>query len=59
MPSFKIIGLPVLEKKIFKRFLPYMGMAAILDNLYKLLFSGMLHVKFDSEWPSGFKEEDV
>ena len=19
----------------------------------------MLHVKFDSEWPSGFKEEDV
>ena len=24
------IGLPVLEKKIFKGFLPYMGMAAIL-----------------------------
>ena len=24
------IGLPVPEKKIFKRFLPYMGMAAIL-----------------------------
>ena len=22
-------------------------------------FTGMLHVKFDSEWPSGFKEEDV
>ena len=30
MPSFVKIGLPVLEKKIFEGFLPYMGMAAIL-----------------------------
>ena len=29
-PSFVEIGLPVPEKKIFKGFLPYMGMAAIL-----------------------------
>ena len=28
--SFVKIGLPVLEKKIFEGFLPYMGMAAIL-----------------------------
>ena len=28
--SFMKIGLPVLEKKIFEWFLPYMGMAAIL-----------------------------
>ena len=30
IPSFVEIGLPVPEKKIFKGFLPYMGMAAIL-----------------------------
>ena len=30
MPSFFEIGVPVLEKKISKGFLPYMGMAAIL-----------------------------
>ena len=28
--SFVEIGLPVPEKKIFERFLPYMGVAAIL-----------------------------
>ena len=32
IPSFVKIGLPVLEKKIFEGFLPYMGMAAILVN---------------------------
>ena len=30
IPSFVEIGLPVPEKKIFKVFLPYMGVAAIL-----------------------------
>ena len=30
MPSFVEISPPVLEKKIFEGFLPYMGMAAIL-----------------------------
>ena len=30
IPSFVKIGRPVLEKKIFEGFLPYMGMAAIL-----------------------------
>ena len=30
IPSFVKIVLPVLEKKIFEEFLPYMGMAAIL-----------------------------
>ena len=36
MPSFVEISPPVLEKKIFEGFLPYMGMAAILvmDFLY-------------------------
>ena len=41
----------------FLRFLPYMGMAAILvmDHLYKLSF----HIKFGFDWPSGFRGEDV
>ena len=30
IPSFVKIGSPVLEKKIFEGFLPYMGLAAIL-----------------------------
>ena len=30
IPSFMKIGQPVLEKKIFEWFLPYMGVAAIL-----------------------------
>ena len=30
IPSFVKIGLPILEKKIFDGFLPYMGVAAIL-----------------------------
>ena len=30
IPSFVKIGPPVLEKKIFEGFLPYMGLAAIL-----------------------------
>ena len=30
VPSFSTIGPPVLEKKIFEGFLPYMGVAAIL-----------------------------
>ena len=30
IPCFVKVGLPVLEKKIFEGFVPYMGMAAIL-----------------------------
>ena len=30
IPRFVEIGLPILEKKIFEGFLPYMGVAAIL-----------------------------
>ena len=31
IPTFVEIGLPVSDKKIFEGFLPYMGMAPILD----------------------------
>ena len=30
MQNISLIGTVVLEKKLFERFLPYMGMAAIL-----------------------------
>ena len=49
----------------FLRFLPYMGMAAILvndlDRLNKLLFPipRRLHMKFGFNQPSGFRGEDV
>ena len=42
IPSFVEIGLPVPEKKIFKGFLPYVGMAAILvmgPASYQIFFS--------------------
>ena len=31
MQNISLIGIVVLEKKSFERFLPYMGMAAILN----------------------------
>ena len=49
IPSYVKIGPPVLEKKIFEGFLPYMGVAAIL----------VMWPKFGFDWPSGFGEEDV
>ena len=40
IPSFVEIGLLVREKKIFKGFLPYVGMAAILvDQQHVIRFS--------------------
>ena len=39
IPSFVEIGLQVPEKKIFKGFLPYMGMAAILVHLTSIMSS--------------------
>ena len=42
------IGLPVLEKKIFEGFLPYMGVAA-KEAPHKIWY----------DWASGFGEEDV
>ena len=31
MQNISLIGTVILEKKLFERFLPYMGMAAILN----------------------------
>ena len=51
MPSFVEICPVVPEKKIFKRFLSYMGVAAILVM--------WLLIKFGFDRPSCFGEEDV
>ena len=49
IPSFVEIGLPVPEKKIFKGFLPYMGMAAIL-----VMSSALCHQIFISLYLKAF-----
>ena len=65
MPSFKIIGLLVLEKKIFKVFTIY-GHGGYLGHVtwtiyiyFRSPFPRRLHIKFGFDWPSGFRGEDV
>ena len=64
MPSFKIIALLVLKKKILLKIfaiyrhgdnLSHVTMT-IHANLYSL-FLWMLHIKFGFDWPSGFRED--
>ena len=65
MPSFRIIGLPVLEKKSFKGFYHIwvwrQSWSSDLGHLYKLLFplpkEAPHEIRF--AWPSGFRGEDV
>ena len=52
MPSFKFIGLLVLEKKIFKKFLPYMDKLSshTLEIAEKYVYLGLLlmeHLDFE------------
>ena len=56
MPSFKITGLPVLEKKILKVFAIYRhGLVNwTVYTIFHSPFLRMLHIKFDFNWPSGF-----
>ena len=58
MPSFNIIGLLVLEKKIFKGFLPYIGIGGHLGHvtwtIYRnvcFTFPRKLYIKFSFGWP--------
>ena len=51
MPSFKIIGLLVLKKKIFKVFAIYRH-GGHLGHV-------TVTIKFGFHWPSGFSEEDL
>ena len=61
IPRFVEIGLPVLEKKISKGFLPYMGMAAILGHVTSIMSSDFhflvpesFHTKFNLDRQSSF-----
>ena len=61
IPSFVEIGLPVPEKKIFKGFLAYMGMAAISGHVTRIMSSDFhflvlinFHTKFGSDQHSSF-----
>ena len=57
----------VLEKKIFERFLPYMGVPCghlghvtwISRPNFRLPYPWMLHIKFHFDWPRSFREEDL
>ena len=62
MPSFFEIDPPVLEKKIFEGFLPYMGILGHLGHVTWIIyihidypFLLMLHIKFGFDWLSGFR----
>ena len=64
IPSFVEIGLPVLEKKIFKVFTIY-GRGGHLGHVtwtiytnFRSPFPRRLHIKFGVDWPSGFGGED-
>ena len=58
MQSISLIGTVVVEKKLFERFLPYMGMAAILNFRFypthsRLVYdpTGMILAIFNGEVP--------
>ena len=65
MPSFFEIDPPVLEKKIFEGFLPYMGIGHLGHVTWIIYihidypFLLMLHIKFGFDWPSGFRGDVV
>ena len=63
MPSFEIIGLLVLEKKILKVFTIYGHgghLGHVTCNLYINFcshFPRKVHMKFGIDWPIGFRAE--
>ena len=65
MLCFKIIGLLVLKKKIFKIFVIYShggDLGHVTMTFYAnfhSLFLRMLHIKFGFDRPSGIRKEDV
>ena len=65
MPGFKIIGLLVLEKNIFKVFAIYSHGGHLGHVTWTIYintgspFLGMLHMKFGFDWLSGLRGEDL
>ena len=65
-PSFRIIGLPDLEKNIFKGFYHIYGRGGHLGHATWTIyinfcssFPRRVHMNFSFDWPSGFREENV
>ena len=62
IPSFVKIGQPVLEKKIFEGFLPFIyGHGGHLGHVTRIMLTDFyflvpesFHTKFGLEWPSSF-----
>ena len=66
MPSFKIIGLLVPEKKIFLKVFAIYSHGGQLGHVTLTIyihfhspFLRMLHMKFGVDWPSGIREKDL
>ena len=66
MPSFVKIGPAVLENKIFEGFFTIYGHGGHLGHVTQMPWKNFrspypmrLHIKFDFDRPSGFREEDV
>ena len=67
MTNFKITGLPVLEKKIFKGFCyssyshgGHLGNVTwTIYTFFRSTFLRMLRMKFGFDWPSGHRGEDL
>ena len=66
IPSFVEIGLPVLEKKISKGFLPYIGhgghlghVTSIMSSDFHFLVPESFHTKFGLDRHSSFIENQV
>ena len=57
IPSFVKIGLPVHEKKIFEWFLGHVTW--IPRSNIRHPYPWMLHIKFQFDWPSDFRGEDL
>ena len=61
IPSFVIIGVPLLEEEIFDGFFPIYGHGGHLGHVTSIMSSDFhfvvpesFHTKFSSEWPSSF-----
>ena len=55
MQNISLIGSVVLEKKSFKRFLPYMGMAAILNFELQPFTLILYNHQIDAKYEISFK----
>ena len=63
--KFQIIYSRFCGRRLVKVFIIYGGdghlghVTLAIYTIFRSRFQGMLYIKFDYEWPSGFIEEDI